>query len=71
MRIILNQKYGVGSDRYSFQISKSLWWEGIKGGRYPKPVKHFGITMWRAEDIRERVLVKSQVVGAQLVLRMV
>jgi len=67
MRIILNQKYGVGSDRYSFQISKSLWWEGIKGGRYPKPVKHFGITMWRAEDIREMLnrINKESEEGAQ------
>ncbi len=34
-------------------IGKSTWWEGVKTGRFPKPVK-FGarIAMWRVEDIR-------------------
>jgi prophage regulatory protein len=34
-------------------VSKSTWWEGIRSGRYPKPVK-LGprITAWRVEDIR-------------------
>lgn len=34
-------------------VSKSTWWEGVKSGRFPKPVK-LGprITAWRAEDIR-------------------
>jgi len=33
-------------------VSKSAWWEGIKSGRYPKPVK-LGprTTAWRIEDI--------------------
>ena len=33
-------------------ISKSVWWEGCKTGRFPKPVK-LGprTTVWRAEDI--------------------
>jgi prophage regulatory protein len=32
---------------------KSTWWEGVKSGRFPKPVK-LGprITAWRVEDIR-------------------
>lgn len=35
-------------------ISKSSWWQGIKAGRYPKPVK-LGprTTVWRASDIRD------------------
>jgi prophage regulatory protein len=35
-------------------VSKSTWWEGVKSGRYPKPVKTLGqrITAWRVEDIR-------------------
>ena len=43
-------------------ISKSVWWEGCKTGRFPKPVK-LGprTTVWRAEDIA--ALVKS--LGAQ------
>lgn len=34
-------------------VSKSTWWEGVKSGRYPQPVK-LGprITAWRASDIR-------------------
>ena len=33
-------------------ISNSVWWEGCKTGRFPKPVK-LGprTTAWRAEDI--------------------
>ncbi len=33
-------------------VSKSTWWEGVKSGRFPKPVK-LGprITAWRVEDI--------------------
>lgn len=34
-------------------IGKSTWWNGIKSGRYPKPVKLGpNITAWRVEDIR-------------------
>jgi prophage regulatory protein len=34
-------------------ISRSTWWEGVRQGRYPKPIK-LGprITAWRVEDIR-------------------
>lgn len=34
-------------------VSKSTWWQGIKTGRYPQPVK-LGerCTAWRVEDIR-------------------
>ena len=33
-------------------VSKSTWWEGVRCGRYPRPVK-LGprITAWRVEDI--------------------
>jgi len=33
-------------------IGKSTWWEGVKTGRFPKPVK-LGpcTTAWRVEDI--------------------
>ena len=34
-------------------VSKSTWWNGVKSGRYPKPVKlGLRITAWRVEDIR-------------------
>lgn len=34
-------------------VGKSTWWQGIKDGRFPKPVK-LGprTTAWRVEDIR-------------------
>jgi len=35
-------------------VGKSTWWDGVRTGRFPKPVKPFGprITCWRVEDIR-------------------
>jgi predicted DNA-binding transcriptional regulator AlpA len=37
-------------------IGKTCWWEGVKGGRYPKPVKLSAhCTAWRAEDIRDLI----------------
>jgi prophage regulatory protein len=34
-------------------VGRSTWWEGVKSGRFPKPVK-LGprITAWRVEEIR-------------------
>jgi len=36
-----------------FPIGKSTWWQGVKDGRFPKPIK-LGkrTTAWRVEDIR-------------------
>ncbi|MBI3867417.1 MAG: AlpA family phage regulatory protein [Verrucomicrobia bacterium] len=37
-------------------IGKTCWWEGVKSGRFPKPVKLSArCTAWRAEDIRELI----------------
>jgi predicted DNA-binding transcriptional regulator AlpA len=35
-------------------VSKSTWWDGVRSGRYPAPVRTLGrrITAWRVEDIR-------------------
>lgn len=35
-------------------VSKSTWWDGVKRGRFPAPIK-LGprITAWRVEDIRD------------------
>ncbi|MFL5241531.1 MAG: helix-turn-helix transcriptional regulator [Gemmataceae bacterium] len=39
-------------------LGKSSWWQGVKSGRFPKPVKLSArCTAWRAEDIR--ALIKS------------
>lgn len=33
-------------------VSKSTWWDGVKTGRFPKPVKLSArTTAWRVEDI--------------------
>ena len=39
-----------------FPVSKSHWWDGVKAGRYPAPVR-LGqrMTAWRAEDIRKLI----------------
>ena len=37
-------------------VSRSTWWNGVKSGLYPKPVKLGpGVTAWRVEDIRELI----------------
>jgi predicted DNA-binding transcriptional regulator AlpA len=37
-------------------VSRSTWWQGIKDGRFPKPLK-LGkrVTVWRVEDIRRLI----------------
>jgi predicted DNA-binding transcriptional regulator AlpA len=42
-------------------LGKTCWWEGVKSGRFPKPVKLSArCTAWRAEDIRELIKVLSE-----------
>ena len=36
-------------------VGRSTWWEGIQTGRFPAPVKIGGVTVWRAEEIRELI----------------
>jgi len=34
-------------------VGKSTWWQGVKSGLYPKPVKLSPrVTVWHVEDIR-------------------
>ena len=34
-------------------VSRSTWWQGVKDGRFPKPIKLTPrTTVWRTEDIR-------------------
>jgi len=36
-----------------FPVGRSTWWNGVKDGRYPQPVKLSArITAWRVSDIR-------------------
>jgi len=34
-------------------VSRSTWWQGVKEGRYPQPVRTLGarVTAWRVEEI--------------------
>ena len=37
-------------------LGKTSWWEGVRTGRFPKPVKLSArCTAWRAEDIRNLI----------------
>ena len=37
-------------------VGKSTWWQGVKQGRYPKPIKiSKRCTAWRVEDIRKLI----------------
>jgi prophage regulatory protein len=38
-------------------VSKSTWWEGVKCGRYPAPVRHLGprITAWKLSEVMQLV----------------
>jgi len=37
-------------------VGRSCWWDGVKSGRFPRPVKLSArCTAWKAEDIRELV----------------
>jgi prophage regulatory protein len=42
-------------------VSKSTWWQGVKTGLFPKPIK-LGprITAWRVEDIRDFIARTSR-----------
>jgi hypothetical protein len=57
---ILGKPGPQGADRAPrpplIPVSKSTWWEGVKQGRYPRPVK-LGprVTAWRVEDIRRLI----------------
>jgi hypothetical protein len=44
-----------------YPVSRSTWWDGVKSGRFPKPVK-LGprTTAWRVEDIRALIESKSK-----------
>lgn len=36
-------------------VKKSCWWDGVRTGRFPKPVKLGRCTMWDVNDIRALV----------------
>ena len=41
-----------------YPVSKSVWWAGVKSGKFPQPVKlSTRVTAWRASEI-EQLLVR-------------
>lgn len=52
-QIIGDKKRGIPA---VVPVSKTAWWDGVKTGRFPKPVK-LGprTTAWRVEDIRHLI----------------
>lgn len=52
-QIIGDKKRGIPA---VVPVSKTAWWDGVKTGRFPKPVK-LGprTTAWRVEDIRRLI----------------
>lgn len=36
-------------------VSRATWYSGVRSGRFPKPIKHGRLAMWRVEDIRALV----------------
>jgi predicted DNA-binding transcriptional regulator AlpA len=49
----LSQFLGQGR---AIPIGRSTWWQGVKTGRFPQPVR-LGqrITVWRVTDIRDLI----------------
>ncbi|WP_431276853.1 helix-turn-helix transcriptional regulator [Variovorax ureilyticus] len=46
-----------------YPIGKSTWWEGVKSGRYPKPIRiSTRCVAWRMTDIH--ALLQEQAAGA-------
>lgn len=42
-------------------LCKTSWWNGVRSGRFPKPVKiSEHCTAWRAEDIRALIKQLSE-----------
>lgn len=49
-------------------VSKTTWWNGVKSGRFPKPVprlKGTRITVWRSEDVDAYIKGAGFQVGGQ------
>lgn len=41
-------------------LKKSTWWNGVRTGRFPRPIKFGTNAFWRAEDIRNLILKIEQ-----------
>ena len=52
----INQILGDDTHPAIIPIGRTSWWNGVKSGRFPKPVKLGArTTAWRVEDIKALV----------------
>ena len=48
-------------------VGKTCWWEGVKSGRFPKPIKLTErCTAWKVEDIRHLIAELSNPESRQI-----
>lgn len=58
---LLTLKQIIGDQQHGFPpiipVKKSCWWQGVKSGRFPKPLKigNGRGSFWRARDIKKIV----------------
>lgn len=38
-----------------FPVSRSVWYAGVKAGRYPSPLKERRSSLWRASDVQKLI----------------
>jgi prophage regulatory protein len=41
-------------------VAKSTWWQGVKSGHFPQPVKLGSSTFWRYSDLMKFIADTSQ-----------
>lgn len=61
LRQIIGSKKTKHSIPPIIPIGKTSWWQGVKEGKFPKPIKLSPrITVWRVEDIRQLIETMSK-----------
>ncbi len=51
-RRLLRLKQIIGPEERRIPVSKSCWWDGVRTGRFPQPIRlSTRCTVWREEDI--------------------
>jgi prophage regulatory protein len=46
---------GMAATPGMIPVSRATWYSGVRSGRFPKPIKHGGVAMWRVEEIRDLI----------------
>ncbi len=34
-----------------FPVSRSLWWQGVREGRFPRAYRNQGVTLWKNSEL--------------------